>query len=350
MLGGREPKYRKLYEDTITAINERLLYRPMLDGDWDVFFTAKLWVGEDGSSTSKYEVTHLTCFVGGMYALGGRLFGRSQDVEMARKLTDGCVWAYQAMPAGVMPEASQVVPCPRLDRCDFNETRWHEALDPEREQREERLAAAGAEVRRKKAAASQSQAGLGEEKSPASQNQAELGEEKSPASQNQAELGEGKSPASQNQAELGEKKSPASQNQAELVKKKSPASQNQADGPSTRDATPGSSGLVKRADLAADTARAAAPADEDEDEDLPQTPRENLGATDGESDADGSTPTILQRMDGGMAMSPAEDDEDEELSSDDLPLSHQEFVQEKIKQTKMPKGFSTIDAPNYILR
>ncbi|KAL7938801.1 glycoside hydrolase family 47 protein [Trichoderma chlorosporum] len=142
LLGGLESKYQKLYEDTIEAINEWLLYRPMTDGEWDILFPAKV---ETGGKPSKdlvvnFEVTHLTCFIGGMYGLGGKIFGREKDLEIAKKLTDGCVWAYQSTVSGIMPEGSQVLPCPSLEKCAFNETLWWEKLDPAKEWRDRQVA------------------------------------------------------------------------------------------------------------------------------------------------------------------------------------------------------------------
>ncbi|EFY89258.1 class I alpha-mannosidase 1A [Metarhizium acridum CQMa 102] len=131
LLGGKEPKYHKLYEDAIEGINKYLLFRPMTQGDWDIIFPARIKMMPDGASPMvEYEATHLTCFIGGMYALGGKLFGREKDVEYAKKLTDGCVWAYQSTATGIMPEHGRVVPCPTMEKCSFNETLWRQALDP----------------------------------------------------------------------------------------------------------------------------------------------------------------------------------------------------------------------------
>ncbi|KAG5991184.1 hypothetical protein E4U54_003929 [Claviceps lovelessii] len=132
LLGGREKKYQKLYEDTVDGINKHLLYRPMISGDWDIIFPAKVKLREkvDFEPDIEYEVTHLTCFIGGMYALGGKLFGREKDLKYAEKLTNGCVWAYQSTATGLMPEAGNVVPCPTFEQCSFNKTLWWQKLDP----------------------------------------------------------------------------------------------------------------------------------------------------------------------------------------------------------------------------
>lgn len=132
MLGGLEPKYRTMHEKTADAVKEYLLFRPMAEGDPDILFSAKAY-SSDGTTkkmTYEFEVTHLTCFLGGMFGLGGKIFNRPEDVEIGAKLADGCVWAYESMPAGVMPEHSFVVPCKDPANCHFDKTMWYRAIDP----------------------------------------------------------------------------------------------------------------------------------------------------------------------------------------------------------------------------
>lgn len=143
LLGGLEPKYQKLHEDTIKATDEWLMYRPMIkDTKWDILFPAKVTTaGEPTKDLSvTYEMTHLTCFIGGMYGLGGKIFNREKDIETAKKLTDGCVWAYQSTASGIMPEGATLLPCPTTEKCAFNETLWWETLDSSKEYRDKRVA------------------------------------------------------------------------------------------------------------------------------------------------------------------------------------------------------------------
>lgn len=86
-----------------------------------------------------------------MYGLGGKLFSREGDIETAKKLTNGCVWAYQSTLSGIMPEAEHVVPCSSLERCEFNKTRWYEALDPSKRLRDQELRQWEAKQGKKKA-------------------------------------------------------------------------------------------------------------------------------------------------------------------------------------------------------
>lgn len=145
LLGGLEGKYQTMYEQTVAAVKKWLLFRPMVKDDADILFSAKAKVSMDQKvDLSKrirleYEVTHLTCFIGGMFALGGKIFGSDEDVEVGRRLTDGCVWAYSSMPAGIMAEYAQITPCEDTGKCQWNETAWHLFMDPEPEWREKSL-------------------------------------------------------------------------------------------------------------------------------------------------------------------------------------------------------------------
>lgn len=76
------------------------------------------------------EITHLTCFIGGMVGMGAKIFELPTDVDIAERLTDGCVWAYESMPSGIMPEYAHVFPCESIKNCVWNETLWWAALDP----------------------------------------------------------------------------------------------------------------------------------------------------------------------------------------------------------------------------
>lgn len=62
--------------------------------------------------------------VGGMVGVGAKIFKQPEHLNMARKLVDGCTWAYKQMPTGVMPEISHMIPCEMNSECQWNETRW----------------------------------------------------------------------------------------------------------------------------------------------------------------------------------------------------------------------------------
>lgn len=131
LLGGLEEKYRTMYERFAEVTTEKLLFRPMIPDEKRHILHAGLARVDNKVSPLKLtpEGTHLTCFAGGMYAVGAKIFGREEDMDIAKKLTDGCVWAYESTTTGIMPESYLVVPCPDPSDCPWNETLWYEKLD-----------------------------------------------------------------------------------------------------------------------------------------------------------------------------------------------------------------------------
>ncbi|KAJ1327543.1 mannosyl-oligosaccharide alpha-1,2-mannosidase [Microdochium nivale] len=130
MLGGLEPVYEKLYRQSMDAVIDHLMYRPMTIDKQDILFCGTNYVTADDtlirSPTPVME--HLTCFAGGMFALGSKIFGIPEHLEYAKKLTKGCVWAYSAFRAttGIAPEKFTLIPCATLEPCEWSETRSFE--------------------------------------------------------------------------------------------------------------------------------------------------------------------------------------------------------------------------------
>ncbi|KAI0414282.1 glycosyl hydrolase family 47-domain-containing protein [Xylaria grammica] len=141
LLGGLEPKYKELHLKVSEAVKKWLLFRPMIPDDRDILFSAKVTThGEpEIDAKTQYEVTHLTCFVGGMFGMGGKIFEVPADVEIGEKLTEGCVWAYESTATGIMPEGAHVLPCPDAKDCHWNQTLYEQALDPSWEHRDEQI-------------------------------------------------------------------------------------------------------------------------------------------------------------------------------------------------------------------
>jgi mannosyl-oligosaccharide alpha-1,2-mannosidase len=137
LLGGLNPQYKTMHERAMKTVKANLLYRPMTPDGTNVLFTGKM----DVSTRKGYRkhltpiMTHLTCFVGGMFGVGAKIFERPEEIDIASKLTDGCIWAYDSTNTGIMPEVFHTVACADRDSCPWNETAWHEALDPYRARR-----------------------------------------------------------------------------------------------------------------------------------------------------------------------------------------------------------------------
>lgn len=132
LLAGREEKYRKMYLKTIDAVREWMLYRPMTPGNRDILFSGSVTTEGKPDTDLKLtaEVEHLTCFIGGMVGMGAKIFGIEGDLEIAKKLADGCVWAYESTASGIMPEGATVLPCVSAESCTWNETAYWDYLDP----------------------------------------------------------------------------------------------------------------------------------------------------------------------------------------------------------------------------
>ncbi|KAL2871179.1 glycoside hydrolase family 47 protein [Aspergillus lucknowensis] len=117
---GRAPQYKRLYEGALNTGADTLLFRPMVPDSADILVSG---VAHATTSSVNMETRseHLSCFAGGMYALGGKLFGNETHVAIARKLTDGCVWLYRESPLGIMPEMFSLSACPSLVECPWDE-------------------------------------------------------------------------------------------------------------------------------------------------------------------------------------------------------------------------------------
>jgi mannosyl-oligosaccharide alpha-1,2-mannosidase len=142
LLGGRVEQYKEMYIKTADVAIERLVYKPMVKDGRDILASGDLSVAINSSSetgelieTFKAVNSHLVCFAGGMFALGGVIFDRPEDVEVGKKLTDGCIWAYNVTATGIMPEDFYLSKCESKTNCEWNETKYYEELDPYRAHR-----------------------------------------------------------------------------------------------------------------------------------------------------------------------------------------------------------------------
>ncbi|KAK3898161.1 glycoside hydrolase [Staphylotrichum tortipilum] len=134
LLGGRLPGYEKMYRAAMETAKEHLLFRPMVSDD-DKAGKQVLFVG-DAIVHSKTHIEHiaegqhLSCFTGGMFGLGGKLFNIPDHLAIGERLARGCAWAYDAFPTGLMPEIFGMMPCESIDGpCPFDEEVWEKYDD-----------------------------------------------------------------------------------------------------------------------------------------------------------------------------------------------------------------------------
>ncbi|KAJ4291636.1 hypothetical protein N0V90_009531 [Kalmusia sp. IMI 367209] len=130
LLGGLEPVYEKLWKDSSAMIDKHMLFRPMLPetepGEELLFCGDVSIIGETIKLDA--EMQHLTCFIGGMFGLAGRIFSDQHHVALGAKLTEGCIYAYHSMPSGIMPEIFDLAPCQSRTNCPWNATFWEEEV------------------------------------------------------------------------------------------------------------------------------------------------------------------------------------------------------------------------------
>ncbi|KAK4624013.1 Endoplasmic reticulum mannosyl-oligosaccharide 1,2-alpha-mannosidase [Fulvia fulva] len=126
MLGGQNTQYRDMYFTALPKAKKHLFFRPLTPDNKKVLLsgTAKRYTSHNIKLQPQGE--HLGCFAGGMVALAAKIFHQTHDLETARELVDGCIWAYESMPAGIMGEISSFLPCQEADfaNCTWDEELW----------------------------------------------------------------------------------------------------------------------------------------------------------------------------------------------------------------------------------
>lgn len=138
ILGGVLEQPRTMYEKFIAVAKEQLFRRALNPDNIPIIISGDVSVRVMDKAKNEYMYVtkgqHLTCFVGGMVALAAKIFDRPDDLGVAEQLTDGCVWAYQQSPHGMMPEIFSYVPCGNIDEsqtgkaCKYSEEKWRSAV------------------------------------------------------------------------------------------------------------------------------------------------------------------------------------------------------------------------------
>lgn len=136
LLGGLDQMHADMYLQASETIKNYLLFRPMTPNNSDILFSGTVNVNFNFPPLLEPEGQHLTCFVGGMFALGGRLLNVPDHIEIGAKLARGCAWAYKSFPTGIMPEIFALIPCPSLAGCEWNEHTWKQKMAADSESRD----------------------------------------------------------------------------------------------------------------------------------------------------------------------------------------------------------------------
>ncbi|MCJ1438300.1 phosphatidylinositol-3,5-bisphosphate 5-phosphatase [Xylographa pallens] len=124
LLGGLHDEYREMYEAAIVTAKQHNLFQPLNKDNLDILVSGLVKVYE-GKAELVPEGQHLVCFAGGMIGIASQIFGLD-DLSTARKLVDGCIWAYESMPAKIMPETFRLIPC--KGDCLWSEAEWYKEV------------------------------------------------------------------------------------------------------------------------------------------------------------------------------------------------------------------------------
>jgi mannosyl-oligosaccharide alpha-1,2-mannosidase len=124
LLGGISNQYRKLYEVAIDTAIPYILFRPLNEGNLDILISGNIHIWGRNKFLEP-QGQHLACFAGGMIAIASQIFDRD-ELDIAQKLVDGCIWAYDSMVTRIMPEVFQAIPC-KID-CKWTEEKWHAGI------------------------------------------------------------------------------------------------------------------------------------------------------------------------------------------------------------------------------
>ncbi|PYH80853.1 glycosyl hydrolase family 47 protein [Aspergillus uvarum CBS 121591] len=128
LLGAQTDQYRRMYDSFMKALKSRLLFRPMTKDNRDILFAGNVQANVISPSRERLDPQweHLKCFLGGTVGIGAKVFDRPEELSIARKLADGCIWAYDIMPTGIMPEILHLSACRDPNDCKWDENKWYQ--------------------------------------------------------------------------------------------------------------------------------------------------------------------------------------------------------------------------------
>jgi mannosyl-oligosaccharide alpha-1,2-mannosidase len=103
-------KYEAMSRAFMDTATDNLFFAPMIPGEEQILISGNVDI-KNNEPILDPESEHLSCFIGGLYALGGRLFDNDNYLDIGAKLARGCAYAYKSFPTGIMPERYNMVLC-----------------------------------------------------------------------------------------------------------------------------------------------------------------------------------------------------------------------------------------------
>ncbi|KPI44291.1 Endoplasmic reticulum mannosyl-oligosaccharide 1,2-alpha-mannosidase [Cyphellophora attinorum] len=123
LYGAVDDSYARMWAAALPQLKKHILFRPQAPNNADLLFPGEIMTFKDLPQSFSGKVEHLSCFLGGLFALSSRtVIDNTEDIEIAAKLTNGCVWAYESTASGIMPDTVVFEPCPPSNpKCTWNE-------------------------------------------------------------------------------------------------------------------------------------------------------------------------------------------------------------------------------------
>ncbi|KAI7936935.1 hypothetical protein MJO28_015834 [Puccinia striiformis f. sp. tritici] len=106
LLRGTNSQYSRMYNSAIKSARKYLVKTFNLEANGGKNLTV---IGDSISGGFVPSLDHLTCFSGAMIGLGARLLSSEQDLDLALRHADACVWAYESTKTGLGPEEASIL-------------------------------------------------------------------------------------------------------------------------------------------------------------------------------------------------------------------------------------------------
>jgi len=97
---GQLPLYERLYKKAMESAHEELLKETYMPEGGKILGQISPWFNP--------KLEHLTCFAGGMMAMGGKSLNRPQDITAGVEFAKTCAYVYEKSPTGIGPEIIQM--------------------------------------------------------------------------------------------------------------------------------------------------------------------------------------------------------------------------------------------------
>ncbi|KAI9250621.1 glycoside hydrolase [Sporodiniella umbellata] len=114
---GKKPQYGKMYLKSIRSMKQYMLRQ--IPG-YDMLFLPPFDTEKEQADDS---MDHLTCFVPGMLAMGSKTFNEPEDMEIAKRLLETCVFMYRTTKTGLSAESWFIDKHEKYNPLTFNQSK-----------------------------------------------------------------------------------------------------------------------------------------------------------------------------------------------------------------------------------